>query len=130
MRDFLDRINGLKRIGVRPMEEFVTVARSGDVPQGTGATFTVEDRLIALFHTTDGYRAIDDLCPHMGASLGSGHLEGTTVSCPWHAWRFDVCSGNWVDNPKLHVAAHEVRVEGDEIQVRLISEGEPEHKLQ
>jgi hypothetical protein len=30
----------------------------------------------------------------------------------------------------VHVAAHEVRVEGDEIQVRLASEGEPEHKLQ
>ena len=42
------------------MEEFVTVAQNGDVPQGTGATFTVEDRLIALFHTTDGYRAIDN----------------------------------------------------------------------
>ena len=101
------------------MDEFVTIAREGDVPEGTGATFTVDDRLVALFHTADGYRAIDDLCPHMGASLGSGDLEGTVVSCPWHAWRFDVCNGNWVDNPKLQVASHEVRLEGDEIQVRL-----------
>ena len=104
------------------MEDFVTVARSGELPEGTGRTFTVDGRLVAVFHTAEGYRAIDDLCPHMGASLGAGHLEGTTVSCPWHAWRFDVCNGEWVDNPKMKVSSHEVRVAGDEIQIRLSPE--------
>jgi len=121
--DFPDKIRAPRqRPGAFTMDGFVTIAREGDVPEGTGATFSVDDRLVALFHTIDGYRAIDDLCPHMGASLGSGALEGTVVSCPWHAWRFDVCSGNWVDNPKLHVASHEVRLEGNEIQVRLKTE--------
>ena len=99
------------------MDGFVTVAREGDVPEGSGATFAVDDQLVAVFHTTEGYRAIDDLCPHMGASLGSGYLEGTLVSCPWHAWRFRTCDGTWCDNPTLKVDTFPVRVVDDEIQV-------------
>jgi nitrite reductase (NADH) small subunit/3-phenylpropionate/trans-cinnamate dioxygenase ferredoxin subunit len=65
------------------------------------------------------YQAIDDICPHMGASLGAGYLdEEGVVTCPWHAWRFRVCDGKWADNPRLSVDTFEVRVQGDEIQVR------------
>jgi nitrite reductase (NADH) small subunit/3-phenylpropionate/trans-cinnamate dioxygenase ferredoxin subunit len=42
------------------------------------------------------------------------------VTCPWHAWRFRVCDGAWCDNPKgLKVDTFEVRVVGDDIQVRV-----------
>lgn len=101
------------------MSEFVTVAKIGSIPANQGATFTVGDRLVAVFHVDGQYHAIDDLCPHMGASLGAGYVEDGIVLCPWHAWRFRVCDGTWCDNPKLKVANHEVRVVGDEIQVRL-----------
>jgi nitrite reductase (NADH) small subunit/3-phenylpropionate/trans-cinnamate dioxygenase ferredoxin subunit len=39
--------------------------------------------------------------------------------CPWHAWRFCVNDGTWLDNPKSKVKTetYEVRVIGDEIQV-------------
>ena len=100
-------------------EGFITVAKVGGIPEGEGASFQVGDRLVAVFHHKDGYAAIDDLCPHMGASLGAGYLDDEgTVTCPWHAWRFRVCDGKWADNPRLAVDTFEVRVLGDEIQVR------------
>jgi NAD(P)H-dependent nitrite reductase small subunit len=98
---------------------FHTVAKIGAIPEGTGSTFAVGDRLIAVFYVDDRYWAIDDVCPHMGASLGSGYVENGIVTCPWHAWRFKICDGTWCDNPKLKVGAYEVRVEGDEIQIDL-----------
>ncbi len=101
------------------MSRFETVAQVGEIAEGQGATFTVGDQMIAVFHTQGRYYAIDDLCPHMGASLGAGHLEQGVVTCPWHAWRFKVSDGTWVDNPKLKVGCYEVRIEGHEIQVRL-----------
>ena len=53
------------------------------------------------------------------ASLGAGYLdEEGIVSCPWHAWRFCIRDGKWADNPRLGVDTFEVRVRGDEIQVR------------
>jgi nitrite reductase/ring-hydroxylating ferredoxin subunit len=99
--------------------EFITIARVGAIPDGEGASFQVGDRLVAVFNQAGRYLAIDDLCPHMGASLGGGYLdEEGVVTCPWHAWRFNACNGKWADNPRLSVDTFEVRVVGDEIQVR------------
>ena len=99
------------------MSEYTTVAKVGDIAEGQGAVFTIGERMVAVFHSDGQYYAIDDLCPHMGASLGAGHLEDGVVTCPWHAWRFKVCDGTWVDNPKLKVSAYDVRLDGDQIQV-------------
>jgi nitrite reductase/ring-hydroxylating ferredoxin subunit len=100
------------------MPEFVTVARVGAIPEGQGGTFQVGDRLVAVFHREGQYHAIDDMCPHMGASLGAGYLdEEGVVTCPWHAWHFSVCDGTWCDNPRIKIDSFDVRVVNDEIQV-------------
>jgi nitrite reductase/ring-hydroxylating ferredoxin subunit len=31
--------------------------------------------------------------------LGQGELSGTTVTCPWHQWEFDVTNGAGLTNP-------------------------------
>jgi nitrite reductase (NADH) small subunit len=101
------------------MSEFVTVAKLGAIPEGTGAAFPVGEKLVAVFNLGQGqYRAINDLCPHMGASLAAGCVDGDVVTCPWHAWRFRVTDGTWCDNPRIKTDVFEVRVAGDEIQVR------------
>ena len=103
------------------MSDFVTVAQVGSIDEGQAIAVPVGDRLVAVFNLGGGrYAAIDDLCPHMGASLAAGHLEGEVVTCPWHAWRFRVTDGTWCDNPRIKTAAFEVRIEGDDIQVRLV----------
>jgi len=100
-------------------DDFVTVAKVGAIPEGEGASFQVGGRLVAVFNYRGQFLAVDDLCPHMGASLGAGYLdEEGIVTCPWHAWRFCVRDGKWADNPRLAIDTFEVRVVGDEIQVR------------
>ena len=100
------------------MSEFVTVAKVGSIPEGGSAVFTVKDQLIAVFRYQQEYHAITDLCPHMGASLSEGQLEDGVVTCPWHAWRFRVQDGTWCDNPRIKIDHFEIRVVGDEIQVK------------
>ncbi|MFV2069947.1 MAG: Rieske (2Fe-2S) protein, partial [Pirellulales bacterium] len=87
-------------------------------------TFQVGDRLVAVFHEGGDYYAIDDVCPHMGASLGAGEVCDGVVACPWHAWRFSIHDGTWRDCPRVKIDSFEVRVVGDEIQVR-VPEKEP-----
>lgn len=101
------------------MSEFVTVAQVGTIPEGEGKTFNVDGRLVAVFYDGGEYFAIDDVCPHMGASLGAGAVEDGAVSCPWHAWRFRICDGTWQDNPKIKIDSFDIRVEGNDIQVRM-----------
>jgi nitrite reductase (NADH) small subunit len=98
---------------------YTPVARIADIPAGEGRVFEVGGRLVALFFDGTSYSAIDDLCPHMGASLGSGPLADGMVTCPWHAWRFRLSDGAWCDNPKLKVDVFPVRTDGDTILVRV-----------
>lgn len=103
------------------MAEFQTVAKVGDIPEGEGRAFPVSGRMVAIFLSGGEYHAVNDFCPHMGASLAGGYVENGAVTCPWHAWRFCVKDGTWLDNPqaKLRTDCYPVRVLGDEIQVQL-----------
>ena len=49
---------------------FLPVTKAGEIPAGEGRTFEVAGRLVAVFFDGRDYHAMDDLCPHMGASLG------------------------------------------------------------
>ena len=101
------------------MAEFQTVCRVGDLAQGASKVVEVGGKLVALFRQADGFHAIDDVCPHMGGSLGDGYVEDGIVTCPWHAWRFRVADGTWADNPRVKIPAYPVRVVGDEVQVEV-----------
>ncbi len=48
-------------------------------------------RQLVAFRGEDGTaRVLDAFCPHLGAHLGhGGKVEGNTIRCPFHAWRFD-----------------------------------------
>jgi len=98
---------------------FTAVAAAGSIPTGQGRVFEVSGRLVAVFFDGEHYSAIDDLCPHMGASLGSGPMTNGIVTCPWHAWNFRLCDGAWCDNPQLKVEVFEVRVVDATIEVRV-----------
>lgn len=107
------------------MSEFTTVAKVGDIPPGTGVAYTVNGRMVAVFEENGKYFAIDDFCPHMGASLAGGRMDKGVVACPWHAWRFCIYDGKWCDSPKLKVDAFEVRLEGEQIQVKVPFKEDP-----
>jgi nitrite reductase (NADH) small subunit/3-phenylpropionate/trans-cinnamate dioxygenase ferredoxin subunit len=103
------------------MSQLHTVAKVGDIPEGEGRSFAVDGTMVAVFHVKGEYFAINDTCPHMGASLAEGYLDDKGVICPWHAWRFCVKDGTWLDNPnaKLRTDSYPVHISGDDIQVEL-----------
>lgn len=105
------------------MSAWRVVAKTNEIPGEGGRTFAVDGKLIAIFRVGEGYRAINDLCPHMGASLAEGYVENGAVTCPWHAWRFCLKDGLWLDSPKSSVRTdtYAVRVEGDELLIELPS---------
>ncbi len=52
---------------------------------GNVTTLNVGKKKICLAHTKDGFFAINDKCPHNGASLGNGYCtEEGSVVCPVH----------------------------------------------
>ena len=103
------------------MGEFHTVAKVGSIPAGQGRSFVVQGRMVAVFHQHGQYFAMNDLCPHMGASLAEGYVEGDSVTCPWHAWRFCIRDGLWLDNPRAKLCSDTYPVQVDRKSTRLNS---------
>ena len=99
------------------MSDLFKVCHVDEIDEGQGLSYEVNDRVVAVFKIEDQFYAIDDACPHMGASLSAGYLDGCVVACPLHAWRFDVRDGTWCDNPRVATDAFPVTVKDGSIYV-------------
>ncbi len=65
-----------------------------EIPKGEGRVFQIDGEEIAVFHTRSGeIYATQAECPHRQGPLADGLLGGTTLICPFHAWKFDLCTG-------------------------------------
>ncbi len=96
-----------------------TVCRLADLADLQGRVVEVAGEEIAVFRVGGQIHAIANTCPHRGAALAFGELRGTTVTCPLHAWPFDVRTGRCLEFPEVAVPTYRVRVEGDEVQIEL-----------
>jgi nitrite reductase/ring-hydroxylating ferredoxin subunit/putative sterol carrier protein len=87
---------------------------------------------IVLFRSEDGVlSALDKTCPHVGAHLGGGTVEGNCLRCPFHAWAFNG-EGHCVDvpyspkiPPKAAVRAWPVREQNGVIFIYYCPLGDP-----
>jgi nitrite reductase (NADH) small subunit/3-phenylpropionate/trans-cinnamate dioxygenase ferredoxin subunit len=101
------------------LDEFIAVAKTTEIPEGQGKAFSVAGREIALFQVKGQFYALDDYCPHMGESLALGDIHGDAVLCSRHLWAFQLVDGACIDVPRLAADSFEVRVEGDQVLVRV-----------
>jgi nitrite reductase (NADH) small subunit len=102
------------------MAEFQVVCRASDIAVGEAQCFEIEGKRIGVYHLQDGFYAIDDPCPHAGASLALGCIEGDVIHCRIHYWGFGIKDGlcREQDIPQHNVQTYEVCVEDDEVSIR------------
>ena len=105
------------------MSEFIKVANISEVADGAKLLVEADDRLVILFRIGDDYFCIDDVCTHDGGTLSDGDLEGCEIECPRHGARFDVRTGKAMCMPATqNTLAHEVKVDGEDILVKIKDE--------
>lgn len=101
------------------MQNFVKVAKKGDLNPGENKVVNVNGTEVGLFNVGGEFYAISNTCAHKGGPLGEGSLEEDVVTCPWHGWRFNVKTGANVMIPNVKVACYAVKVEGDSVFVAM-----------
>ncbi|HET7747481.1 MAG TPA: Rieske (2Fe-2S) protein [Vicinamibacteria bacterium] len=100
------------------MSEWVRAMALSDLPAGESREVSVGGIPVAL-HNIDGtVYATSNVCLHRGGPLGQGMIEGRTVLCPWHAWSWDVATGENTANPELKIPTYEVKVEEGAVFVK------------
>lgn len=97
----------------------VEIATVADIPLGRAKAFPLNGRMVAVYHTADGFFATENTCPHRGGPLAEGDLLGNEIVCPWHLWGFDVATGVCTGNPEIAVPKIDLQVEGDRLLVRV-----------
>ncbi len=93
------------------------VAHRKDLPEGGALLVEAGGHRIALFKRKGKLFAMRNACAHRGGPLVEGHVEDGKVTCPWHAWAFDLTSGKCAEAPFAEQPVFPVKLEGEEIFV-------------
>lgn len=101
------------------MGQRIPIGKAEAIPEGGNIVVTVNQKDVAVFRASGQFFAIDDLCPHMGASLSGGFVEDGVVTCPWHYWRFRLSDGAWADSPRIKTGCYTVHQVGDELELEI-----------
>jgi phenylpropionate dioxygenase-like ring-hydroxylating dioxygenase large terminal subunit len=76
--------------------------RTAGLERGRTKTALLLGHPLLLGRRSDGrIFAIRDLCPHRGIPLSAGWFDGERVTCKYHGWEFEPCSGQCVKIPSL-----------------------------
>jgi NADPH-dependent 2,4-dienoyl-CoA reductase/sulfur reductase-like enzyme/nitrite reductase/ring-hydroxylating ferredoxin subunit len=89
-----------------------------DLQEGAMRSVQVQGKPVLLVRSRDRITAIGATCPHAGANLAEGVLDGDRVICPWHKAAFCVRTGRLLDPPAVDpVPVYRVRQENGRILV-------------
>jgi 3-phenylpropionate/trans-cinnamate dioxygenase ferredoxin component len=91
------------------MSRQTIVAVAGELAPGERKIAFIDGRSIVLFNIDGRLHAIDDACPHNGASLANGQLDGCMLRCPAHGLRFDLRTGCMAGNAGLRLTTYAVQ---------------------
>lgn len=101
------------------MSQWTDVAAAAEFPPGSRRCVEVDGVLVAVFNVEGRYYAIEDLCSHEATPLSGGRLCGLEITCPRHAARFSLLTGEALSPPAYEpVAVFPVRVENGRVEVR------------
>ena len=98
---------------------FERAIAAADLPPGACMEVAVAGRPISLYNVGGQFFALGNSCLHRGGPLGQGMLEGQVVMCPWHAWTWDVTTGENTANGTLKMPTYEVKVEDGQVYVKV-----------
>lgn len=98
----------------------VKLCDAHDLPaEGTLKSFRGGGFEICIARCNGDTYAFDNKCPHQSAPLSAGDLEGCTVVCPYHAWRFHIPTGQPEVAGDPPLKRYDIRQYDEEIFIQL-----------
>jgi len=92
----LAEMNPIISSGKRNMSDSVTFLDVGpltELPEKKIRKTSVGDLFIAFTRIGSEVFAFQNECPHAGAPLDDGELEGCVITCSLHMWKFNIQTG-------------------------------------
>ena len=116
------------------MGAYLNVLEANDIKDGDMKEVNAAGHGILIAKVGGNYYAVSNRCPHMGARLVEGTLDGMIVTCPRHGSQFDLRDGSvvrwtkWsglvasvgklISSPR-QIATYKVKIEGNRVLVEV-----------
>jgi len=97
----------------------VLVGPASEIAEGERKIVEVDGHSIGVFHLKGGWTALSNSCLHRGGPVCTGPLEGTTLTCPWHGYQYDVTNGKLLLDHTTVLPVYRVTVEDGQVFVDL-----------
>src|SRR6185436_10679250 len=102
-----------------PVPMWIYIAKKSEIEPGKALVSDLGGPKVAIFNVDGIFHVISNECGHQGGPLGEGKLEGFSVVCPWHQWKFDVTTGNCLSVGGSSVRKYEVGAVNDDLYVKV-----------
>lgn len=77
----------------------VVACMESELGPGEMRNLSLMGRWILIANVEGDIYAVDGLCPHQGANMADGVLEGSVLRCPLHGAEYDIRTGKMVKGP-------------------------------
>ncbi len=102
------------------MSQKHTVIHKDELKPGQMGCYEVNQQRIIIANVEQHYYAFDEMCSHEDSPLWRGALKGTCVECPLHGSRFDLKTGNPLEDPAtLPIKVYTTEIIDDMVQVEI-----------
>lgn len=117
------------------MTEDFKIGSVADFEDRSRILVEIEGREIAVFRVGDSFHAVANFCVHQSGPLCEGELTGQMcvadngwdwvyddeekiITCPWHGWRFDVTTGENVQDDRYRTPTYDVEVRDEDVFIK------------
>ena len=97
------------------MPDWIDIQNAEGLLPGQSTVVEIDERRIGIYNIEGSIYAIDNQCPHRGASLAAGAFDGALVTCPLHRWQFNLITGMAVEQPGTHLKKFDAKLENGRV---------------
>lgn len=101
-------------------EQWISVGLEDQFTEGLHAKVIGKQRVV-IARLKDKLYAFDALCPHAQGPMELSETEGAIVSCPLHAWRFDLDKGGCELHGYRGISTYPIRISEGQVLLALHS---------
>lgn len=96
--------------------EWIKIGKEGEFEEGLRLVRVMDQRVVVL-RANGKFFAFDALCPHAQGPMERAEVDGAVVSCPLHAWRFDLEGGGREIHGYRSLPVKEIKVDQGSVYI-------------
>jgi nitrite reductase (NADH) small subunit len=102
--------------GTMPEKTWRLVGSAGEFCEGIHSV-RVEGRNFLIAYLESRFFAFSKYCPHGGGDMERCEIDGLVISCPYHAWQFDLTKSGEEIHGYTALRTFPMKVENDSVYV-------------